>query len=71
MSTTVDQRAATVPEPNLTPDELIQRAVALRPRLRAEQDETERRGVHSEALHQEFRKAGFYRCHSAAAIRRL
>jgi 3-hydroxy-9,10-secoandrosta-1,3,5(10)-triene-9,17-dione monooxygenase len=64
MSTRVDRRAAAVgvPEPNLTPDELIERAVALRPRLRAEQDETERRGVHSEALHQEFRKAGFYRC---------
>ncbi len=63
MSTRVDPRATSVPvpEPNLTPDELIQRAVALRPRLRAEQDETERRGVHSEALHQEFRKAGFYR----------
>ena len=63
MSTRVEQpRAAVpVPEPNLTPEELIQRAVALRRRLRAEQDETERRGVHSEALHQEFRKAGFYR----------
>jgi 3-hydroxy-9,10-secoandrosta-1,3,5(10)-triene-9,17-dione monooxygenase len=63
MSTRVDARVSAVPtpEPNLTPDELIQRAVALRPRLRAEQDETERRGVHSEELHQEFRKAGFYR----------
>jgi 3-hydroxy-9,10-secoandrosta-1,3,5(10)-triene-9,17-dione monooxygenase len=50
-----------VPEPNLTPQEMIARAVALRPRLREEQDETERRGVHSEALHQDFRKAGFYR----------
>jgi 3-hydroxy-9,10-secoandrosta-1,3,5(10)-triene-9,17-dione monooxygenase len=63
MNTRVEQRGTTVPapEPNLTPDEFIQRAVALRPRLRAEQDETERRGVHSEALHHEFRKAGFYR----------
>jgi 3-hydroxy-9,10-secoandrosta-1,3,5(10)-triene-9,17-dione monooxygenase len=51
-----------VPEPDLTPDEMIQRAIALRPRLLAEQDEAERRGVHSEAIHQEFRKAGFYRC---------
>jgi 3-hydroxy-9,10-secoandrosta-1,3,5(10)-triene-9,17-dione monooxygenase len=41
---------------------MIQRAIALRPRLLAEQDEAERRGVHSEAIHQEFRKAGFYRC---------
>jgi 3-hydroxy-9,10-secoandrosta-1,3,5(10)-triene-9,17-dione monooxygenase len=63
MSTRVDLRTAAVPvpEPNLTAAEMIARAVALRPRLRAEQDETERRGVHSEALHQEFRKAGFYR----------
>ncbi len=63
MNTRVEQRAATVsaPEPNLTAEELIQRAIALRPRLRAEQAETERRGVHSEELHQEFRKAGFYR----------
>jgi 3-hydroxy-9,10-secoandrosta-1,3,5(10)-triene-9,17-dione monooxygenase len=63
MSTPVEQPRATVPvpEPSLTPQELIERAVGLRGRLRAEQDETERRGVHSEALHQEFRKAGFYR----------
>jgi len=63
MATRIDPRASAVPvpEPQLTPDELIQRAIDLRPRLRAKQDETERRGVHSEALHQEFRKAGFYR----------
>jgi 3-hydroxy-9,10-secoandrosta-1,3,5(10)-triene-9,17-dione monooxygenase len=63
MSTPVEQPRATVPvpEPSLTPQGLIERAVGLRGRLRAEQDETERRGVHSEALHQEFRKAGFYR----------
>jgi len=61
MSAPLDPRAAAVPEPHLTADELIQRAIDLRPRLRAEQDETERRGVHSEELHREFRKAGFYR----------
>ncbi len=63
MSTRVDTRVAAVPvpEPDLTPQEMLQRAVALRPRLRAEQAETERRGVHSEDLHLEFRKAGFYR----------
>ena len=52
MSTRVEARTAAtvpVPEPNLTAAEMIGRAVALRPRLRAEQDETERRGVHSEA----------------------
>ncbi|MBZ5695783.1 MAG: acyl-CoA dehydrogenase [Acidobacteriia bacterium] len=62
MSTRAISRSVPVPEPNLTPDEMIQRAIALRPRLLAEQDEAERRGVHSEAIHQEFRKAGFYRC---------
>ena len=62
MSTRLDLRSVPVPEPNLTPDEMIQRAIALRPRLLAEQDETERRGVHSETIHHEFRKAGFYRC---------
>lgn len=41
---------------------MIGRARALQPRLREEQEETERRSVHSEALHQVFRKAGFYRC---------
>lgn len=62
MSSTVSQRTVPVPEPQLTPDAMIQRAVALQPRLRAEQDQTERRSVHSEAVHEEFRKAGFYRC---------
>ena len=63
MSTRVDPRVAvSVPEPNLTPDEMIARATALQPLLRAEQDATEKRGVHSEALHHGFRKAGFYRC---------
>ena len=62
MSARVDLRHVPVPEPNLTPDEMIARATALQPLLRAEQDATERRGVHSEAIHQKFRKAGFYRC---------
>ena len=62
MSTTVSQQSVRVPEPDLTPEAMIERATALQPRLRAEQDETERRGRYSEALHREFRKAGFYRC---------
>jgi 3-hydroxy-9,10-secoandrosta-1,3,5(10)-triene-9,17-dione monooxygenase len=62
MTTRLDQRSIPVPEPELTPDALIARARALQSRLREEQEATERRGVHSEALHQEFRKAGFYRC---------
>lgn len=40
---------------------MIERARALRPRLREEQDSTERRGHYSAETHQEFVRAGFYR----------
>ncbi|MDR3420976.1 MAG: hypothetical protein P4L80_07010 [Xanthobacteraceae bacterium] len=50
-----------VPEPNLTSDEMIARAAALRPKIRAEQDAAEERGSYSQELHEEFLKAGFYR----------
>ena len=53
MSARVDFRPVPVPKPNLTPDEMVARATALQPLLRAEQDATERRGVHSEAIQQE------------------
>jgi 3-hydroxy-9,10-secoandrosta-1,3,5(10)-triene-9,17-dione monooxygenase len=49
------------PEPGLTPDELIARAVALRPRLIEQQAECEERTYYSRELHQEFVNAGFYR----------
>lgn len=62
MSSTVRERSVPVPEPGLTRDAMIERAIALQPRLLAEQDETERRSVHSTTIDQEFRKAGFYRC---------
>jgi 3-hydroxy-9,10-secoandrosta-1,3,5(10)-triene-9,17-dione monooxygenase len=51
-----------VPEPGLTPQEMIARAKALRPAVRAEAAAAEDRGYYSPALHEEFRKAGFYRC---------
>jgi 3-hydroxy-9,10-secoandrosta-1,3,5(10)-triene-9,17-dione monooxygenase len=51
-----------VPEPDLEPEEMIARARALRSRVRDEAEAAERRGYYSEALHQEFTKAGFYRC---------
>jgi 3-hydroxy-9,10-secoandrosta-1,3,5(10)-triene-9,17-dione monooxygenase len=57
-------RAATAidpPEPDLTPEELIARAIALRPKLIAAQAETEERTYHSEELHRDFLDAGFYR----------
>ncbi len=50
-----------VPEPDLTPAELIARAAALRERLRAEQDQSEVRGHHSPELQAAFVAAGFYR----------
>ena len=50
-----------VPEPALTPDDLLLRARALVPRIRDEQDASEERGHYSEELHEEFRRAGFYR----------
>src|SRR5215475_787033 len=50
-----------VPEPDLTAAEIIRRAAALKPMIRAQADESERRGTYSDELHQEFLKAGFYR----------
>jgi 3-hydroxy-9,10-secoandrosta-1,3,5(10)-triene-9,17-dione monooxygenase len=51
-----------VPEPDLKPEEMIARARALRSMVREEAEAAERRGYYSEALHNEFVKAGFYRC---------
>ncbi|MBV8513108.1 MAG: acyl-CoA dehydrogenase, partial [Xanthobacteraceae bacterium] len=50
-----------IPEPNLTPTQVIERAAALTPAIRATQDEDDQRGCHSEAMDREFHKAGFYR----------
>jgi len=50
-----------VPEPDLTPTELIARAAALKPLLRAQQAENDERGAYSQELHQAFLKAGLYR----------
>jgi 3-hydroxy-9,10-secoandrosta-1,3,5(10)-triene-9,17-dione monooxygenase len=49
------------PEPGLTPDLLVQRAVALRPAIRAAQDDDDARGCHSPEMDKKFREAGFYR----------
>jgi 3-hydroxy-9,10-secoandrosta-1,3,5(10)-triene-9,17-dione monooxygenase len=51
-----------IPEPDLTPREMIARAKALRPLVRADAAAAEDRGYYSEDLHHEFLKAGFYRC---------
>ena len=50
-----------VPEPDLTPAEVIDRARAMKTTLRDSQDEAEKRGCCSEEVHKEFVKAGFYR----------
>jgi 3-hydroxy-9,10-secoandrosta-1,3,5(10)-triene-9,17-dione monooxygenase len=53
--------AIPVPEPDLTPRELVARAARFRERLRAEQDENDARGTYSPQVHEEFVRAGFYR----------
>jgi hypothetical protein len=50
-----------VPEPDLMPRELIARAAALKPLLRAQQTENDERGAYSPELHEAFVKAGLYR----------
>jgi 3-hydroxy-9,10-secoandrosta-1,3,5(10)-triene-9,17-dione monooxygenase len=50
-----------VPEPDLTPQELIARASALKPLLRRQQAENDERGYYSPELHQAFLNAGLYR----------
>ena len=50
-----------VPEPGLTPETVIERARALIPAIRAQQDEAERLGHHTAELDRQFTEAGFYR----------
>jgi 3-hydroxy-9,10-secoandrosta-1,3,5(10)-triene-9,17-dione monooxygenase len=53
--------SSTPPEPDLTQDELVARAAALRPRVLNEAPATEKRTYYSPELHEEFERAGFYR----------
>lgn len=50
-----------VPEPELTEDEIVERAVAMRAVLREEAEAAEEVGGYSRELHEAFTKAGFYR----------
>ena len=52
------RRAIPVPEPDLTPKQMIARAAALRAELRAQQDEADERGTYSAAMHEKFVAAG-------------
>ena len=53
--------ALAAPEPDLTPQELIARAAALKPLLREQQAENDERGFYSQELHEAFLNAGLYR----------
>lgn len=50
-----------VPEPSLTPDEIVARAAAMREDLLARQEETEQRTFYAPDTHEAFAAAGFYR----------
>ena len=52
----VSQTRLEVPEPDLTPEQLISRARALRPMVRADAGEAEQRGYYSETLHNRFHR---------------
>jgi 3-hydroxy-9,10-secoandrosta-1,3,5(10)-triene-9,17-dione monooxygenase len=50
-----------VPEPDLTAEEMVERAAAMREALREEAPAAETRGGYSEQMHRTFTEAGFYR----------
>ena len=50
-----------VPDPDLVPDQMVARAVALRSRLRHDQAQTEANSRYSKDMHDAFTEAGFYR----------
>lgn len=52
---------AAPPEPDLTPDDLLQRARDLRPRLVELQADAEERTYYAPEIHEAFERAGFYR----------
>ncbi|MEU2774946.1 acyl-CoA dehydrogenase family protein [Streptomyces sp. NPDC007162] len=49
------------PEPDLTPEEVITRAIAMRPMLRQNRVKAAEEGSYSAEIHEAFDKAGFYR----------
>ncbi|AWK12594.1 acyl-CoA dehydrogenase family protein [Streptomyces spongiicola] len=56
-----ERTAVPVPEPGLTPDEVVARAEELARGLIGRQAETEQRGFYAEDTHEAFRRAGLYR----------
>jgi 3-hydroxy-9,10-secoandrosta-1,3,5(10)-triene-9,17-dione monooxygenase len=61
MATPTTKQSVPIPEPDLTPAEMLRRAGALRPGLIARQQECERLGRLPQQTHQDFVDAGFYR----------
>jgi 3-hydroxy-9,10-secoandrosta-1,3,5(10)-triene-9,17-dione monooxygenase len=61
MEETLEVGDRSVPEPDLTPREMVARAEAMRPMLLERQAETEERTYYSHETHEEFTRAGFYR----------
>lgn len=59
--TTVGPDPLRVPEPDLTPDDALARAVALRPLLRENRVPAAENGTYSDEVHRAFDEAGFYR----------
>lgn len=53
--------AVATPDPSLTPSDMVALATKLRPLLRENQADTEKRGRYSPAIHNEIAKAGLYR----------
>lgn len=62
MTNLAERDVVPVPEPDLKPGELIERVRAMREQLLAEQEDADRIGYYSAAVHDEFRRAGVYRC---------
>lgn len=60
-STSLHAKPFEVPEPDLTPKEIIARAAALREHLRDDQEATEQRTHYSAQTHELFEQAGLYR----------
>jgi 3-hydroxy-9,10-secoandrosta-1,3,5(10)-triene-9,17-dione monooxygenase len=59
--TTNDDGAIAPPEPDLTPEEMIRRAVAMQPELVRRQAEVEELRYYPRDVHEAFDRAGFYR----------
>ena len=58
---TTASSSVAIPEPDLTPREIVARAAAMRPELLERQQETEEHTFYAQDTHRAFTEAGFYR----------